>query len=184
MENFLTAEERSALLKAAREAIEAGLQGGRPARGAGPGALTARRGAFVTLTRNGRLRGCIGFVFAERPLLETVREAAQAAAFQDPRFPPLRAAELPEIRLEISVLSEPRPVVNLEEIQVGRHGLIVRRGSRSGLLLPQVATEYGWDRDTFLTHACIKAGLPEGSWREPGTEIEIFGAEVFGEGRA
>jgi AmmeMemoRadiSam system protein A len=181
MENFLTAEERSALLKAAREAIEAGLAGRRPERGAGPGALAARRGAFVTLTRNGRLRGCIGFVFAERPLLETVREAAQAAAFHDPRFPPLRAAELPEIRLELSVLSEPRPVVDLEEIQVGQHGLIVRRGSRSGLLLPQVATEYGWDRDTFLSHTCTKAGLPENSWREPGTEIEIFGAEVFGD---
>jgi len=184
MEHFLTAEERKLLLKAAREAIEAGLTGGRPARGDGPGALAARRGAFVTLTHNGRLRGCIGFVFAERPLLETVREAARAAAFHDPRFPPLRAAELPEIRLELSVLSEPQPVHDLEQIQVGQHGLIVRRGARSGLLLPQVATEYGWDRDTFLSHTCTKAGLPEDSWREPGTEIEIFGAEVFGEGRA
>ena len=92
MESFLTAEERSALLKAAREAIEAGLQGNRPARGGGQGGLAERHGAFVTLTRGGRLRGCIGFVFAERPLLETVREAAQAAAFHDPRFPPLRAS--------------------------------------------------------------------------------------------
>jgi AmmeMemoRadiSam system protein A len=184
MENILTAEERSALLKAAREAIETGLAGGLPARGGGTGALAERRGAFVTLTRGGRLRGCIGFVFAERPLLDTVREAAQAAAFHDPRFPPLRASELPEIRLELSVLSEPRPVTDLGEIQVGRHGLIVRRGPRSGLLLPQVATEYGWDRDTFLSHTCTKAGLPESCWREPGTEIELFGAEVFGEGRA
>jgi AmmeMemoRadiSam system protein A len=184
MEQFLTAEERGALLKAAREAIEAGLRGDRPARGAGPGALAAHHGAFVTLTRDGRLRGCIGFVVARRPLLETVREAAQAAAFHDPRFPPLRSAELPEIRLELSVLSEPRPVTSLEEIQVGRHGLIVRQGPRSGLLLPQVATEYGWDRDTFLSHTCAKAGLPEDCWREPGTVIEIFGAEVFGEGRA
>jgi len=172
------------LLKAAREAIEAGLRGDRPARGAGTGALAEHHGAFVTLTRDGRLRGCIGFVVARRPLLETVREAAQAAAFHDPRFPPLRPAELPEISLELSVLSEPRPVTSLEEIQVGRHGLIVRQGPRSGLLLPQVATEYGWDRDTFLSHTCAKAGLPEDCWREPGTEIEIFGAEVFGEGRA
>jgi AmmeMemoRadiSam system protein A len=183
MADFLTAEERNALLKATREAIEAGLRGSRPARGGGQGGLAELRGAFVTLTRNGRLRGCIGFVFAERPLLDTVREAAQAAAFHDPRFPPLRASELPEIRLELSVLSEPRRVADLGEIQVGRHGLIVRRGTRSGLLLPQVATEYGWDRDTFLSHTCTKAGLPEASWREPGTEIELFEAEVFGEGR-
>ncbi len=181
MQGFLTAEERKLLLGAAREAIEAGLAGRRPARGGGPGGLAERRGAFVTLTQGGRLRGCIGFVFAERPLLDTVREAAQAAAFHDPRFPPLRASELPEIHLELSVLGEPRTVSSLEDIQVGRHGLIVRRGARSGLLLPQVATEYGWDRDTFLSHTCLKAGLPEESWREPGTEIEIFGAEVFGE---
>jgi AmmeMemoRadiSam system protein A len=181
MEQFLTAEERGALLKAAREAIEARLRGERPARTEAEGELAKHHGAFVTLTRNGRLRGCIGFVIAERPLLETVREAAQAAAFQDPRFPPLRPAELPEIRLEISVLSEPRPVRGLEEIRVGTHGLIVRRGPRSGLLLPQVATEYGWDRDTFLAHTCAKAGLPEDCWREPGTTIELFGAEVFGE---
>jgi AmmeMemoRadiSam system protein A len=181
MEKFLTAEERKLLLKAAREAIEAGLAGNRPARGGGQGGLAERHGAFVTLTRGGRLRGCIGFVFADRPLLDTVREAAQAAAFHDPRFPPLRASELPEIRLELSVLSEPRAVSSPEEIQVGQHGLIVRRGPRSGLLLPQVATEYGWDRDTFLSHTCLKAGLPEASWREPGTEIEIFGAEVFGD---
>jgi AmmeMemoRadiSam system protein A len=184
MEQFLTAGERSALLSAAREAIESRLQAAEPAgaeaRVVG-GNLKKKCGAFVTLTRQGRLRGCIGFVVAERPLLETVREAARAAAFQDPRFPPLRAQELPEIRLEISVLSEPGPVQSLEQIRVGTHGLIVRRGARSGLLLPQVATEYGWDRDTFLSHACAKAGLPGDCWREPGTEIEIFSAEVFGE---
>jgi AmmeMemoRadiSam system protein A len=115
--------------------------------------------------------GCIGFRAAQRPLLETVREAARAAAFHDPRFPPLRPPELPEVRLEISVLSRPRPVSDLGEIQVGRHGLIVRRGPRSGLLLPQVAEEYGWDRETFLSHTCAKAGLPEDSWREAGTEM-------------
>ena len=183
MEQFLTAEERGTLLEAARQAIEDGLGGGGPARGGAAGALGERRGAFVTLTRGGRLRGCIGFVAAQRPLLETVREAARAAAFHDPRFPPLRSSELPEIRLEISVLEPPRPVSDLGEIQVGRHGLIVRRGPRSGLLLPQVAEEYGWDRETFLSHTCAKAGLPEDSWREAGTEIEIFGAEVFGEAR-
>ena len=171
------------MLKAARESIEARLRGERPGRAVASGELAERHGAFVTLTHNGRLRGCIGFVIAERPLLETVREAARAAAFHDPRFPPLRASELQEIRLEISVLEPPRPVSDLGEIQVGRHGLIVRRGPRSGLLLPQVAEEYGWDRETFLSHTCAKAGLPEDSWREAGTEIDIFGAEVFGEAR-
>ena len=182
MEQILTAEERSALLKAARGAIEVRLKAERSARQPAPsGELGKPHGAFVTLTRQGRLRGCIGFVIAERPLLDTVREAAQAAAFQDPRFPPLQARELPEIHLEISVLSEPRPVTDLGQIQVGRHGLIVRRAARSGLLLPQVATEYGWDRDTFLSHTCAKAGLPEDCWRDPGTQIELFDAEVFGE---
>jgi AmmeMemoRadiSam system protein A len=158
-----------------------GAGGGGAGGGAGCGNLQRKRGAFVTLTLHGQLRGCIGFVIAERPLLDTVREAARAAAFQDPRFTPLRGAELPEVHLEISVLGEPRRVRSLEEIRVGEHGLIVRRGFRSGLLLPQVATEYGWDRDTFLCHTCVKAGLPRDSWRDPDTEIQLFGAEVFGE---
>ena len=202
MEKFLTSEERKVLLEAAREAIRERLPGEaarpaprQPARSAapqpgpaareaatGPGDnLQRKHGAFVTLTLHGQLRGCIGFVIAERPLLETVREAARAAAFQDPRFSPLRGAELEEIHLEISVLSEPRRVHDVGEIRLGEHGLIVRRGFRSGLLLPQVATEYGWDRETFLSHTCAKAGLPRDSWRDPDTEIELFGAEVFGE---
>lgn len=120
-------------------------------------------------------------MIAAKPLLETVIEAAEASAFHDPRFPPLERRELSEISIDISVLSEPRPLRSLDEIQVGTHGLIVRRGLRSGLLLPQVATEYGWDRDTFLTHTCFKAGLPGDAWKAPGTEIELFSAEVFGE---
>ncbi len=120
-------------------------------------------------------------MLASKPLLETVIEAAEASAFHDPRFPPLDKRELPGISIDISVLSEPRPLASLDEIQVGTHGLIVRRGLRSGLLLPQVATEYGWDRDTFLTHTCFKAGLPGDAWRAPDTEIELFSAEVFGE---
>ena len=120
-------------------------------------------------------------MIAAKPLLETVIEAAEASAFHDPRFPPLERRELSEISIDISVLSEPRPLRSLDEIQVGTHGLIVRRGLRSGLLLPQVATEYGWDRDTFLTPTCFKAGLPGDAWKAPGTEIELFSAEVFGE---
>ncbi len=179
MVSFLTAEERKLLLKAAREAIEAGLQGSRPARGGGQGGLAECHGAFVTLTRDGRLRGCIGFVFAERPLLDTVREAAQAAAFHDPRFPPLRASELPEIRLELSVLSEPTTVSGLEEIQVGRHGLIVRRGSRSGLLLPQVATERDWSALQFLDALARKTGVNYGAYREPSTKVYVFRAQII-----
>ena len=120
-------------------------------------------------------------MIAAKPLLQTVIEAAEASAFHDPRFPPLDKRELPQISIDMSVLSEPRPLASLDEIQVGTHGLIVRRGLRSGLLLPQVATEYGWDRDTFLTHTCYKAGLPGDAWRSPDTEIELFSAEVFGE---
>ena len=177
---------RQAVLGTAAAAIESGL--GRsiaspPDARHLPQPLAEHRASFVTLTLDRALRGCCGTLEPARPLLLDVWHNAQASAFHDPRFPPLRASELPEIRLELSVLSEPRSVTGVEEIQVGRHGLIVRRGPRSGLLLPQVATEYGWDRDTFLSHTCLKAGLPENSWREPGTEIEIFGAEVFGEGR-
>ena len=181
MEQILSSEERAILLQAAREAIESRLQRRRPNYPQASGNLKKKCGAFVTLYEKGKLRGCIGFVTAARPLLQTVIEAAEASAFHDPRFPPLESRELGEITIDISVLSEPRPVRSLEEIQVGTHGLIVRQGHRSGLLLPQVATEYGWDRETFLTHTCYKAGLPGDCWRSPDTEIELFGAEVFGE---
>jgi AmmeMemoRadiSam system protein A len=181
MEQILTAEERGILLRAARQTIESRLERRPCSHPEASGSLKKKCGAFVTLTKKGSLRGCIGFVVAAKPLLETVIEAAEASAFHDPRFPPLDRRELPDISIDISVLSEPRPLRSLDEIQVGTHGLIVRRGLRSGLLLPQVATEYGWDRDTFLTHTCYKAGLPGDAWRAPDTEIELFSAEVFGE---
>jgi len=181
MEQILTAEERGILLRAARQTIESRLEHRSCPQPQASGNLKKKCGAFVTLTKKGSLRGCIGFVVAARPLLETVIEAAEASAFHDPRFPPLDRRELPQISIDISVLSEPRPLASLDEIQVGTHGLIVRRGLRSGLLLPQVATEYGWDRDTFLTHTCYKAGLPGDAWRAQDTEIELFSAEVFGE---
>ncbi len=143
--------------------------------------LLEKRGAFVTLTKNGQLRGCIGYIIGIKPLYQTVREVAEAAALRDPRFPPVTPAELDDLEYEISALSVPRPIENIDEIQVGVHGIIIRKDYRQGLLLPQVATEYGWDRETFLEHTCTKAGLPTSAWKDPDTEIEIFSAEVFSE---
>ncbi len=142
--------------------------------------LQEKRGAFVTLKKRGHLRGCIGYIKAVKPLWETVQEMAVAAAFHDPRFPSLKAEELKDLTFEISVLSPLRRVANIEEIEVGRHGLYLVRGYNSGLLLPQVATEYGWDRETFLAETCCKAGLPPQAWLDKDTEIYIFSADYFG----
>lgn len=140
------------------------------------------RGAFVTLkTGEGELRGCIGTILPAGPLDETVVRMAVAAAVEDPRFPVVRLPELSRLRFEISALTVPEPVRDLQRIVVGRHGLIVTRGSRKGLLLPQVASEWGWDREAFLRHTCLKAGLPQEAWRDPQTLVEWFQAEVWGE---
>jgi AmmeMemoRadiSam system protein A len=138
------------------------------------------RGAFVTLKKNGRLRGCIGYIEAKRPLYETVREMAIASAFNDPRFPPLKRDELPHLTLEISVLTPLKLIKEIEEIEIGVHGLYIVRGYRSGLLLPQVAIEYKWDSLTFLEETCCKAGLSPEAWKEEDTKIYIFSANVFG----
>ena len=144
-------------------------------------ALRRPAGAFVTLTKAGDLRGCIGSIHAVEPLYRAVASSAISAAFRDPRFYPLRPDEMPDIELEISVMGPIEPVKNTDEIEVGRDGLIVSRGRNAGLLLPQVATDYGWDRQTFLDQTCIKAGLEKGAWRSEQTRIEKFAAEVFGE---
>jgi AmmeMemoRadiSam system protein A len=136
-------------------------------------------GAFVTIKRQGQLRGCIGNVSAATPLAETIERMAQAAAFEDPRFPPLGPEELAEVELEISILGPITPCPDPELVEVGRHGLMVRRGFHSGLLLPQVAVEWGWDRETFLDHTCLKAGLPRGCWKKPRVELWWFEAVVF-----
>lgn len=141
--------------------------------------LTREMGAFVTLKIGGNLRGCIGNVIGNRPLHETVAEMAKNAAFQDPRFPPLQPGEFETLEVEISVLSPLAPCPDPELIEPGRHGLMVRQGGRSGLLLPQVATEHGWDRESFLRHTCGKAGLPAGCWQEPQTQIFWFEAVIF-----
>jgi AmmeMemoRadiSam system protein A len=177
----LTDDEKQALLRIARASIQAELAGKKPPAAKGQGTLEEKRGAFVSLKRRGRLRGCIGFIEAKKPLAQTVEEMAVAAALQDPRFEPLREEELKEISLEISVLTPLRKIADVGAIEVGTHGLYVRKGSRAGLLLPQVATEYGWDRDTFLKETCRKAGLAPDAWRDPETEIYLFSADVFGE---
>jgi AmmeMemoRadiSam system protein A len=146
--------------------------------------VSLRRGAFVTLLAQGVLRGCIGHIAADRALGEVVRDMTVAAARDDPRFPPVAPDELPRLALEISVLSEPvalPPPVDPGRIVVGRHGVIVRRGRRLGLLLPQVAREHRWRAEAFLAAACRKAGLVPQAWREPGTSVFTFEADVFGE---
>ncbi|MBN2498219.1 MAG: AmmeMemoRadiSam system protein A [Deltaproteobacteria bacterium] len=178
----LSEEERVELLSLARETIRKKITKGRLEPLEPPSGKLARPcGAFVSLHKRGDLRGCIGTFVSSRPLQDTVAEMAISAATRDPRFPPVTEPELAEIDVEISVLSPLREIDDPADIEVGRHGIYISRGLRSGVLLPQVATEYGWDRETFLQHTCLKAGLPPDAWRELGTKIELFEAEVFGE---
>ena len=138
-------------------------------------------GAFVTLSKRGKLRGCIGYIEAVKPLRETIAEMASSAAFKDWRFPPVRESELDDIEIEISVLSPLRRIDDTSVIEVGTHGIIISRGSNRGLLLPQVAAEWSWDRETFLRQTCVKAGLPEDAWTKDETRIDIFSADIFSE---
>jgi len=141
--------------------------------------IKEKRGAFVTLKKRGHLRGCIGYIKAVKPLGETVQEMAVAAAFHDPRFPSVKGDEIRDLSFEISVLSPLQKMKTIDDIEVGKHGLYMVRGYNSGLLLPQVATEYGWDRETFLKETCYKAGLPPQSWKDKETDIYIFSADYF-----
>jgi AmmeMemoRadiSam system protein A len=139
-------------------------------------------GAFVTLRKFGKLRGCIGSLDGSRPLHEAIREAAINAALNDPRFPPLSFGELPDVTIEVSILSKAQRLPSLDELRIGEHGILVRRGEQRGLFLPKVATEYDLDRETFLSRCCKeKAGLPEDAWKDPETEIYVFTAEVYAE---
>ncbi len=180
----MTAADRAALLALARAALAAHVTRRPPPSLPAAAGAALRRGAFVTLMERGALRGCIGHIAPDRELGAVVREMAVAAAQDDPRFSPVEAEELPHVAIEISVLSEPAPLpapVEPGHVVVGRDGLIVRRGRHIGLLLPQVATEYHWGPEAFLTATCRKAGLPPQAWREPGTEVFTFQADVFGE---
>jgi AmmeMemoRadiSam system protein A len=142
--------------------------------------LQTRSGVFVTLHNREKLRGCIGIINPLEPLFQTVQECAGSAATSDPRFSPITPSELEEIVIEISVLSPPEPLKDLNQIDVGVHGLIISQYGRRGLLLPQVATEQHWDRETFLAQTCRKAGLPLDAW-QTGAEIKVFTAFVFAE---
>lgn len=181
---MLNHEQRKKLLQIARESIASVLDGRSIHLVESDVDETLRRpaGAFVTLcTRDGHLRGCIGSIRPLAPLYRAVSQSALNAAFRDPRFFPVSPEEWKQLELEISVMGPIEPVSSFEEILVGRDGLIISNGSFAGLLLPQVASEHGWDRETFLSQTCVKAGLPPASWRSPGTKIERFSAEVFGE---
>lgn len=178
----LGTHERRSLLRTAREAIAAELAGRRAELPPATAGLALPCGAFVTLRRaaDGELRGCVGQMEASQPLVLTVAEMAVAAATRDGRFAPVAASELDSLRIEISVLSPLEPI-EPGDVELGRHGLLLRYGDSRGVLLPQVPAEHGWDREAFLAHTCEKAGLPPDTWKRPGVEIQGFTATVFGE---
>lgn len=184
----LTPEEETAALALARKTLELYLsRNGMPdddALGVPPSGPFRSPGAvFVTLTRRGRLRGCIGHIVAVEPLWESIRDNAVAAAAHDPRFPPVTREELDGLALEISLLTPPRLIAGPQEFQVGRHGIILELGHNRAVFLPQVATEQGWDRETTLAFLSEKAGLDPHAWRNPRTVFRVFEAQVFHEPR-
>lgn len=179
----LTQEEKKELLAIARHSVESAVgahQEFEPAPSANP-RLNREFGAFVTLTRHGQLRGCIGYTSAIKPLYLTVRDTATLAALRDPRFAAVEPGELASIEYEVSVLSPLRRVMDAHEIEMGRDGLLIKNGGHEGLLLPQVPGEFGWDRTAFLEHTCAKAGLPRDCWQSEATDIFRFTADVFHE---
>jgi AmmeMemoRadiSam system protein A len=177
----LTVEEKKYLKDLVRLSISAEFAGDSNWKAPDPPSAKLREtfGAFVTLTLGGELRGCIGHIVGDKPLYLTIAEMAKAAAFQDPRFPPLSRAEFEEIHTDISILSPITLCPDPTLVKVGRHGLIMRQGYKQGLLLPQVPVEWHWDRETFLAQTCRKAGLPADAWKMPETQIYWFEAEVF-----
>jgi AmmeMemoRadiSam system protein A len=179
----LTGEEKSELLALARKSVEYMIAKSEPYAPIAPASETLNReyGAFTTLTKDGALRGCIGYTAPVKPLYITVRDTATLAALRDPRFAPVTAAELPKLAYEISVLSPLRRVTDVEQIKVGRDGLIMKNGGYEGLLLPQVPVEQNWDWETFLNQTCAKAGMDQSCWKDENTDIFSFTAVVFGE---
>ncbi len=172
--------DRRALLRLAREAIVAHVTGAAAPATHVCDAAERPGAAFVTLHKRGDLRGCIGHVEADEPLGVVIARCAVAACSADPRFPPVDASELPDLDLELSLLGPLEPIVGPDDIEIGRHGLVVETGWHRGLLLPQVAPEWHWDRETFLAQTCHKAGLPREAWKA-GATLWRFEAEVFGE---
>lgn len=177
---MLDERDKRTLTRIARSAIHAHLTGAPAEPAPTEGAAGEARGAFVTLHKHGELRGCIGHIEPDMPLGQVVARCAVSAATSDPRFDAVTPDELSHMDLEVSVLGPLEPVATIEEIEVGRHGLVVEMGWHRGLLLPQVATEWGWDRETFVEHTCRKAGLPPDAWQQ-GARLWKFEAEVFSE---
>ena len=179
----LSAKDKKTLMQIARTTIEKRVKGEKvPEFTVESPILKEKRGAFVTIHKHGQLRGCIGYIEAIKPLYITIREMAEAAALNDPRFPPVSPQELPSLDLEISVLTPLKKIKDTNEIVIGKHGILLKKGYHQGVFLPQVATEQGWDRITFLNEVCGKAGIYDPNcWKEKDVEIYIFSAEVFKE---
>jgi len=178
---MLDTDQRRKLLEVARASIKVAVtRANPPDLNTDDADLTRVQGAFVTLKKRGELRGCIGYIEGIAPLIETVARMARAAALEDPRFPAVTADEVDDLDIEISVMSPLIDVTDVAEIEIGRDGLIISSGGSRGLLLPQVAVEWGWTVEEFLCHTCMKAGLPTDAWRGD-CHIERFEADVFGE---
>lgn len=175
-----TPEERTTLLKLAHSSIESVLENRAVSLEAPSPHLAEPRGAFTTIYILGQLRGCVGYVFPTASLYRTVAETARSAAFEDTRFPPVTREEIPNIEVSLSILSPLQPI-RAEDVEVGKHGLLISQHGHRGLLLPQVPAEHGWDCVTFLEQTCYKAGLPPDAWHK-GAKLEAFTAEVFGDG--
>jgi AmmeMemoRadiSam system protein A len=177
---MLDDSDKTTLLELARMTLDSYLSNGTtpPCNTSRPN-LLERKGAFVSLHRGKELRGCIGQLYPDQELFKVVQHCALSAALDDTRFMPVNHDELADMSIEISVLTPFRRIRSIEEIEVGKHGLYIVQGRFRGLLLPQVCTQYGWNRTEFLEQTCRKAGLPESAWRDPHTAIHIFEAQVF-----
>jgi AmmeMemoRadiSam system protein A len=177
----LGSSEKRLLLAIARQAVTKAVQSGESLEKLSTDeALQVPGGAFVTLHYRGRLRGCVGQLPSKDSLASVVAHCAKSAALEDPRFEAVRIDELPGIEIELSVLSQPTDATR-QDIEPGKHGLIVGCGGKRGVLLPQVATQFRWDSERFLKETCVKAGLSEDAWKDAGTQIQTFTAEVFRE---
>jgi AmmeMemoRadiSam system protein A len=178
-QNEFTPEERRVLLILAHQSILTALEGREISLTPPSPHLAEMRGAFTTIYHQHQLRGCVGYVVPVVSLYQTIAETARAAAFEDTRFPPVTSEEAAELEVSLSILS-PLKSIRPEEVEIGRHGLLIGKGGHRGLLLPQVPVEHEWDRATFLEQTCRKAGLPPDAWQK-GATIEAFTAEVFGD---
>ncbi|MCK4537038.1 MAG: AmmeMemoRadiSam system protein A [Desulfuromonadales bacterium] len=182
MQSELNSQEKQVLLAIARQAIIQGVENGEEyIEPREEKRLNQRNGCFVTIKQDGQLRGCIGNFQSELPLFREVAQMALASSSKDPRFYPMKQSDLDNFTLEISVLSPLQKIEEISEIKVGKHGIYIEKSFHRGVLLPQVATEHNWDRNTFLQQTCVKAGIPTNAWETEDTEIYVFSAQIFGE---